>query len=138
MEDYPKTVLQLETRFATEEACRAYLFQLRWPEGFRCPPAQAIVAAIGPCLSGAAMVVMVRARPRLPDLPNQRRRQCTGTSIEWLFTNVDYFTITRSLHDLAPYGAGHLFAAAPVSSGPQRPAPCRSVLRDLLRGAGAS
>ena len=37
MEDYPRTVLELETRFSTEEACRAYLFQLRWPEGFRCP-----------------------------------------------------------------------------------------------------
>ena len=37
MEDYPKTVLELEARFSTEEACRAYLFQLRWPEGFRCP-----------------------------------------------------------------------------------------------------
>jgi transposase-like protein len=37
MEDYPTTVLELEARFATEEACRAYLFQLRWPEGFRCP-----------------------------------------------------------------------------------------------------
>ena len=37
MEDYPTTVLELETRFSTEEACRAYLYQLRWPEGFRCP-----------------------------------------------------------------------------------------------------
>jgi len=24
-------------RFATEEACREYLFELRWPEGFMCP-----------------------------------------------------------------------------------------------------
>ena len=23
--------------FATEEACREYLVQLRWPDGFRCP-----------------------------------------------------------------------------------------------------
>lgn len=37
MEDYPRTVMELETRFSTEEACRAYLSQLRWPEGFRCP-----------------------------------------------------------------------------------------------------
>ena len=36
-EDYPKTILDLERRFATDEACRAYLFQLRWPEGFVCP-----------------------------------------------------------------------------------------------------
>jgi len=37
MEDYPKTLAELEQRFSTEEACREYLFQLRWPDGFRCP-----------------------------------------------------------------------------------------------------
>ena len=36
-EDYPKTVLELEERFATDDACRDYLFSLRWPEGFVCP-----------------------------------------------------------------------------------------------------
>lgn len=36
-EDYPKTLLELEKRFATEEQCRAYLSTLRWPEGFVCP-----------------------------------------------------------------------------------------------------
>lgn len=29
--------MELERRFASEEACRRYLFQLRWPEGFVCP-----------------------------------------------------------------------------------------------------
>jgi len=37
MEDYPKNLTELEWRFSEEEACREYLFQLRWPEGFRCP-----------------------------------------------------------------------------------------------------
>ena len=37
MEDYPKTILELERRFATEEQCREYLCQLRWPDGFVCP-----------------------------------------------------------------------------------------------------
>ena len=37
MEDYPRTVEEFERRFATEEACRAYLESIRWPEGFRCP-----------------------------------------------------------------------------------------------------
>lgn len=37
MEDYPRTVAELECRFSTEEACRAYLFRLRWPDGFQCP-----------------------------------------------------------------------------------------------------
>jgi transposase-like protein len=37
IEDYPRTVMEMEKRFATEEACRAYLSALRWPEGFVCP-----------------------------------------------------------------------------------------------------
>lgn len=37
MEDYPRTVMELEERFAAEEACRDYLTLLRWPTGFVCP-----------------------------------------------------------------------------------------------------
>jgi transposase-like protein len=37
VEDYPRDLLELEARFSTEEACRAYLFKLRWPDGFLCP-----------------------------------------------------------------------------------------------------
>jgi transposase-like protein len=37
MEEYPRTVLEFEDRFATEEACLRYLAGLRWPEGFVCP-----------------------------------------------------------------------------------------------------
>ena len=37
MEDFPRDLLEFEARFSTEAACREYLFQLRWPEGFRCP-----------------------------------------------------------------------------------------------------
>ena len=40
MEDYPRTVEEFESRFGTEESCRAYLMELRWPEGFRCPRCQ--------------------------------------------------------------------------------------------------
>lgn len=29
--------MELERRFPSDEACRQYLFQLRWPEGFVCP-----------------------------------------------------------------------------------------------------
>src|SRR3972149_3806055 len=29
--------MELERRFATDEACREYLAQLRWPRGFSCP-----------------------------------------------------------------------------------------------------
>jgi transposase-like protein len=37
VEDYPRTWGEFERRFATAEACQAYLVQLRWPDGFRCP-----------------------------------------------------------------------------------------------------
>jgi transposase-like protein len=37
MEDFPRDLTELEARFSTEEACREYLFRLRWPDGFRCP-----------------------------------------------------------------------------------------------------
>lgn len=36
-EEYPRNLTELEANFRTEEACRAYLARLRWPEGFRCP-----------------------------------------------------------------------------------------------------
>lgn len=37
MEDYPRSLLEFEKRFSTEEACRHYFMQLRWPNGFQCP-----------------------------------------------------------------------------------------------------
>lgn len=37
MEDYPQTLLELERRFSTDDACRKYLELLRWPQGFVCP-----------------------------------------------------------------------------------------------------
>ena len=36
-DDYPHTLPELERRFADEDACREYLFALRWPDGFACP-----------------------------------------------------------------------------------------------------
>ena len=37
MEDYPKNLREFDTRFSSEDACREYLFKLRWPDGFCCP-----------------------------------------------------------------------------------------------------
>jgi transposase-like protein/predicted RNA-binding Zn-ribbon protein involved in translation (DUF1610 family) len=37
MEDYPRTLLELERRFSDASSCRAYLLALRWPGGFVCP-----------------------------------------------------------------------------------------------------
>lgn len=36
-EDYPRTLLEFEERFGTEQGCWDYLFRLRWPNGFVCP-----------------------------------------------------------------------------------------------------
>ena len=36
-EDFPKTLLELERRFSTEEACAEYFAALRWPDGWVCP-----------------------------------------------------------------------------------------------------
>jgi len=37
MESYPRKLMELESRFATEDTCREYLASLRWPNGFVCP-----------------------------------------------------------------------------------------------------
>ena len=57
VEDYPRTLAEFEGRFAAEAACRAYLAQLRWPDGFRCPkcggtkawPVRAVLWQCGGC-----------------------------------------------------------------------------------------
>lgn len=37
IEDFPRTLVEFDEQFGSEEACRAYLARLRWPEGFQCP-----------------------------------------------------------------------------------------------------
>lgn len=44
MADYPRTVTELEARFSTDEACRLYLFGLRWPNGYQCPRCDGVTA----------------------------------------------------------------------------------------------
>ena len=34
---FPKSLLQFQSKFATEEACQQYLAACRWPDGFVCP-----------------------------------------------------------------------------------------------------
>ena len=36
-EDYPTDAVEFERRFCTEDACRRYLAEQRWPDGYRCP-----------------------------------------------------------------------------------------------------
>jgi len=35
--DFPRSVIEFQHRFPDDEACRAYLFASRWPDGFSCP-----------------------------------------------------------------------------------------------------
>jgi len=37
MKEYPMTFDEFVKQFSTEEQCRNYLFELRWPDGFICP-----------------------------------------------------------------------------------------------------
>ena len=38
--EYPMTFDEFTTKFATEQQCRDYLYQLRWPEGYKYPKCQ--------------------------------------------------------------------------------------------------
>lgn len=38
--EYPMTFNEFTTKFATEQQCRDYLYQLRWPEGYKYPKCQ--------------------------------------------------------------------------------------------------
>src|SRR5262249_50277838 len=35
--DFPNSLAEFQRRFATEAACRQYLLESRWPDGYRCP-----------------------------------------------------------------------------------------------------
>ncbi len=75
MEEYPKTLAELDRQFATEQACVQYLYRLRWPEGFICPRCNATTSWLtsrGLCkCAGCSYQVSAKAgtifeRSRLP------------------------------------------------------------------------
>ena len=35
-EDFPCSEVEFENRFSTEQACRDYLINMKWPDGFHC------------------------------------------------------------------------------------------------------
>lgn len=57
MEEFPRNLREFDAQFATEQACRDYLFRLRWPERFRCPrcasdqywPVRSVLLECGRC-----------------------------------------------------------------------------------------
>ena len=34
-EEFPANLVEFEERFGSEDACRAYLTRVRWPDGYR-------------------------------------------------------------------------------------------------------
>jgi len=44
MEKYPSSLAEFESWFSSEEACRDYLYGLRWPNGFLCPRCNSLKA----------------------------------------------------------------------------------------------
>jgi ribosomal protein S27AE len=34
---FPRSIVEFQRSFPDEAACRAYLFESRWPDGYRCP-----------------------------------------------------------------------------------------------------
>jgi Transposase zinc-ribbon domain len=57
VEEYPHSLKEFDRQFATEQACRDYLFRLRWPKGFHCPccsgtrywPVRGVLLECGKC-----------------------------------------------------------------------------------------
>ena len=37
MPDFPRSLVEFQSRFPDEAACVAYLVAARWPQGFVCP-----------------------------------------------------------------------------------------------------
>jgi hypothetical protein len=35
--DFPRSLIEFQSRFPDEAACVEYLFAARWPQGFTCP-----------------------------------------------------------------------------------------------------
>lgn len=45
---FPKSLLEFQAKFPSEEACRKYLADSRWPDGYRCPRCRKDIALILP------------------------------------------------------------------------------------------
>lgn len=45
---FPRNIIEFQARFSDEDACRAYLYASRWPDGFWCPACGGAVAGEQP------------------------------------------------------------------------------------------
>jgi transposase-like protein len=66
----PKNMMEFSRTFATNEACAAYLFNLRWLDGYACPKC------------GATKAYRVRGTPSMVQCPNHHKISVTaGTAL---------------------------------------------------------
>jgi hypothetical protein len=99
MEDYPWTLMDLETRFATEEACREYLARMRWPAGCAC-------AACGHQVSVTAGTIFQDTRTPLPLWfraiwwVTSQKNGASALGIHWVLGLGSYRTAWTWLHTL--------------------------------------
>src|SRR5579875_1529668 len=67
VEDYPRTLMELERRFHDEQACAEYLTRLLWPSGWRCSRCQGREAwQVGGIAGGAGVAGMKYRSRRAP------------------------------------------------------------------------
>jgi hypothetical protein len=93
-EDYPRSLQELEQRFATEAACLTYLAALRWPTGFVYP------ACAGPNTRPGPPPSCVLATRAMPFTPAGRRNQGEGNLVP-PFRSVSFRSVSFSLRGVS-------------------------------------
>jgi hypothetical protein len=63
VEDYPRTLAELEARFSSEEACREYLFRLRCDRTF---PKSTVAGYQGKILASCLLLAASAAAEKIP------------------------------------------------------------------------
>lgn len=67
--DFPRTILEFQQLFSTEEACQHYLYESRWPDGFICP------------VCGSTEFSYIRTRLLFQCKPHQHQTSLTAGTI---------------------------------------------------------
>ncbi|MDN6554893.1 MAG: IS1595 family transposase [Bifidobacterium mongoliense] len=100
---YPGRVADFRAWFSTDEACRAYLDWLRWPDGFVCPHCEARSASIGG--SGVYRCRGCRRRVSVTAgtiFDKTRVPLTTWFEAIWLFTSSKAGVSAATLHRVLP------------------------------------
>lgn len=100
---YPGRVGDLRAWFSTDEACRAYLDWLRWPDGFRCPHCEA--SSAGDSGEGVYRCHGCRRRVSVTSgtiFHKTRVPLTTWFEAIWLFTSSKAGVSAATLHRVLP------------------------------------